>query len=138
MLWLAITTVLVSIWLFRENLPYMKLSMVVGLALCTMLFLGDVDARVAQYNVRAYQSGKLQTVDVEYLRSLSDGAIPYLEELTRDADEKVARDAINTLRYYYKSNDTDWRRWNLASARAAEILEQYQGKTNERAEEDIL
>ena len=126
MLWLAVTTVLVSIWLFKASLPYMKWSMVLGLALCAVLFLGNVDARVAQYNVRAYQSGKLETVDVEYLRELSEGAIPYLEELTRDADEKVAKDAVNTLRYYYDLDDTDWRYWNLTTARAAKILEQYQ------------
>ena len=137
MLWLAITTVLVSIWLFRASLPYMKLSMVVGLALVAVLFIGDVDARVAQYNVRAYQSGRLETVDVEYLRTLSDGAIPYLEELTRDADEKVAKDAINTLRYYYSMEDADWRHWNLTGARAAEILKQYQGKPNELMAEEI-
>ena len=137
MLWLAITTMLVSVWLFCETLPYMKWSMVLGLSLCAVLFLGDADARVAQYNVRAYQSGKLETVDVEYLRSLSDGAIPYLEELTRDADEKVAKDAVNTLRYYYSMEDADWRHWNLASVRAAEILEQYQGKPTQPMAEEI-
>ena len=128
MLWLAVTTVLVSVWLFREHLPYMKLSMVVGLVLCAALFLVDVDARVAQYNVRAYQSGQLETVDIEYLWQLSDGAVPYLEELTKDADEEVARTATNTLRYRFNNNpeETDWRSWNLTTNRAAEILEKYQ------------
>ena len=128
MLWLAVTTVLVSIWLFRESLPYMKISMVVGLALCALLFLGDVNARVAQYNVRAYQSGKLQTVDTEYLWQLSESAVPYLEELTGDADEEVAKQATNILQYRckYDPEDADWRSWNLTTSRAAQILEKYQ------------
>ena len=130
MLWLAVTTVLVSIWLFKATLPYMKLSMVVGLALCAGLFLSNVDARVAQYNVRAYQSGKLETVDISYLDDLSAGVIPYLEELTQDADEDVAQQARAALEDYagwrkaYWS-DIDWRSWNLTTSRAAEILEKY-------------
>ena len=126
MLWLAVTTVLVCIWLFRERLPYMKLSMVLALALCAGLFLSDVDAQVARYNVRAYQSGKLQTVDVAYLDRLSMGAVPYIEELTADADEAVAEGAREILENYYYNEDTDWRHWNLTTARAVEILEKYQ------------
>ena len=126
MLWLAITTVLVCIWLFRERLPYMKLSLVLALALCAGLFLSDVDAQVARYNVRAYQSGRLQTVDVSYLRTLNDGAVPYIEELTADADEAVAEGAREILEYYYYNEDTDWRHWNITTARAVEILEKYQ------------
>ena len=126
MLWLAITTVLVCIWLFRERLPYMKLSLVLALALCAGLFLSDVDAQVARYNVRAYQSGRLQTVDVSYLRTLYDGAVPYLEELTHVSDQKVEREAVDALWNYDYRQDTDWRHWNLAESRAAEILDQYQ------------
>ena len=126
MLWLAITTVLVCVWLFCGKLPYMKASMILALALCAGLFLADVDARVAQYNVRAYQSGKLQTVDVEYLDRLSMGAVPYIEELTADADEAVAQGAREILEYYYYNEDTDWRHWNITTARAVEILEKYQ------------
>ena len=126
MLWLAITTVLVCVWLFCGKLPYMKVSMILALALCAGLFLADVDARVAQYNIRAYQSGKLQTVDVEYLDRLSMGAVPYIEELTADADEAVAQGAREILECYYYNKDTDWRHWNLTTARAVEILEKYQ------------
>ena len=126
MLWLAITTVLVCVWLFCGKLPYMKVSMILALALCAGLFLADVDARVAQYNIRAYQSGKLQTVDVEYLDRLSMGAVPYIEELTADADEAVAEGAREILENYYYNEDTDWRHWNLTTARAVEILEKYQ------------
>ena len=131
MLWLAVTTVLVSVWLFKASLPYMKLSMVVGLALCAALFLADVDAQVARYNVRAYQSGKLETVDVSYLEELSVGAVPYLEELTQDADEEVAKKALSALEDYDEwripyGSDSDWRHWNLSTSRSAEILEKYQ------------
>ena len=128
MLWLAVTTVLVCVWLFRQKLPYMKISMVLALSLCAALFWADVDARVAQYNVRAYQSGKLETVDVGYLDSLSSGAVPYLHELTTDADREVAaraRLALEALAQYNRAEDYDLLDWNLTRARALEILEEY-------------
>ena len=130
MLWLAVTTVLVCIWLFREKLPYMKLSLVLGLALCAAFFWADVDARVAQYNVRAYQSGRLATVDVRYLSTLSSGAVPYLRELTEDEDPEVAEQADDALTNYYLGNAVDLRGWNWGAWQAAQILEDY--KTEKR------
>ena len=126
MVWLAVTTAAVCVWLFRPRLPYMKVSLLLGLALCAGLFLGDLDARVAQYNVRAYQSGRLQTVDVDYLDDLGSGVVPWLEELTQDENEDVANKAVHALENYYFNRDTDWRHWNLSTARAREILAQYQ------------
>lgn len=126
MLWLAVTTALVCVWLFREKLPYMKLSMLLGLILCAGLFWADVDARVAQYNVRAYQHGHLETVDLQHLSGLSAGAVPYIHELTADADPEVAEKAADVLENYYLYESDDLRGWNYAVYRAARILEAYQ------------
>ena len=125
MLWLAVTTVLVCIWLFREKLPYMKLSLVLAMALCAGLFWADVDAQVARYNVRAYQSGRLDTVDVDYLGYLSSGALPYMEELTADSDPEIAAKAVEILENYELFPYDDLRGWNYTEYRAAEILEEY-------------
>ena len=126
MLWLAVTTVVVCLWLFRPRLPYMKVSLILGLALCAALFWADVDAQVARYNVRAYQSGQLETVDVEYLSRLSSGAVPYLEALTRDRDPDVAREAREELAAYRLYQYDDLRGWNWTAWQAAQILEPYQ------------
>lgn len=131
MIWLALTTVVVCIWLFRPKLPYMKLVLVVGLVFCAALMWADVDTQVARYNVRAYQSGKLETVDVLYLGDLNDAAVPYLAELAQDDDPAVAKKAEYLLKHWYARNP-DLRSWNYAQARAAEILENY--ASNEKAE----
>ena len=125
MLWLAVTTVLVCIWLFREKLPYMKLSLVLGLVLCAVFFWADVDARVAQHNVRAYQTGRLETVDVLYLSTLSSGAVPYLQELTEDSNPNIAEKADDALTDYYVYSAGDLRSWNWTAWRAQKILEDY-------------
>ncbi|MBQ8236547.1 MAG: DUF4173 domain-containing protein [Oscillospiraceae bacterium] len=126
MLWLAITTIAVCVWLFRAKLPYMKVSVMVALVLCAGLFWADVDAQVARYNVRAYQSGQLETVDVEYLSRLSSGAVPYLEALTRDRDPDVAQEAREELAAYRLYQYDDLRGWNWTAWQAAQILEPYQ------------
>ena len=129
MIWLACTTVLVCIWLFRPRLPYMKVTLLLALVLCAGLMWADVDTQVARYNVRAYQSGKLETVDVSHLGDLSDSAVPYLQELTEDADPDVSAKAIAILRRKAKSIDSvrnDLRGWNAPKARSRKILEQYE------------
>lgn len=126
MVWLVVTTVLVCVWLFREKLPYMKVSMLLGLALCAVLFWADVDARIAQYNVHAYQSGRLETVDMRHLRSLSSGAVPYIEELTADSDPEIAEQAADILENYVLYPSDDLRSWNYTEQRAEAILKKYQ------------
>jgi len=127
MLWLALATVFVSIWLFRPKLPYMKLVMLAGLVFCAGLMWADVDTQVARYNVRAYQSGRLETVDMRHLSGLNEGAVPYIEELTDDSDPDIAHTARNILKNYDLPDD-DLRGWNYTRARAAKILAPYQAK----------
>ena len=84
----------------------------------------DVDTLVASYNVSAYQSGALDTVDVYYLFSLSDGAIPYLHQLTTDANSEVAATAKEMLEAY-DAYELDFRNWNWSASEAWKILQAY-------------
>ena len=124
MLWLAATTVFLCIWLFRPRMPYMKLTLVLGLALCAGLMWVDVDSQVARYNVRAYQDGRMEMVDVDYLSGLGYGAVPYIEELVHCGDPETAAEAKTAL-MYYGVPDYDIRGWNWAKAKAKPILEEY-------------
>ena len=78
MVFLAVTTVVVSLWLMVPKIPYMKWIVIAGLLIGAVTAWADVDTVVAAYNVRAYQAGQLQTVDINHLCSLSDGAVPYI------------------------------------------------------------
>ena len=135
MVWLGLTALTVCIWLFRPKTAYMKHAVILGLVFCALLMWADVDAQVARYNVRAYQSGRLETVDVSHLWSLGDSAIPYLDELTRDSDPEIASRAADILKNIAgHSEESDLRGWNYPSARAREILESYQESAGEQAE----
>ena len=127
MLWLALTTVLVTIRLF-VRIPYMKAVVLTAMVLGALVFWVDVDTVVAKYNVESYRSGALETVDVDYLDRLGPGAMPYVLELTQDEDPAVARKAEALLRRYADYlyiPPQDWRGWNLAYEDAREILDQY-------------
>lgn len=124
MVWLALSTVFVCVWLFRSKMAYMKPVVLTALILCAGLLWADVDTQVAKYNVRAYRSGKLETVDVSHLSGLSDGAVPYLYELTKDSDTETAQKARDSLRRRQMEN-RDLRSWNYASAQAMELMEQF-------------
>ena len=132
MIWLGLATALVCLWLFLPKMPYMK-----GVLLLAMLFgagvlWADVDTQVARYNVRAYQSGALETIDVEHLTWLGPGAIPYIMELTGDDDPEVAEQAQKYLDF--ASCDTeDFRDWNLAEAQGAAVLEAMRAEESREA-----
>lgn len=54
--------------------------------ICTWLAFNyaNVHARIAEYNLAAYRSGALETIDVEYLRLLGPEAIPALDLLRQE------------------------------------------------------
>lgn len=119
----GLATAVVCIWLFAPKLPYMKLVLLLALLLGAVTLWADVDTVVARYNVHAYQSGALQTVDMQYLIQLGDGAVPYLLELTQDSDVTVARIAVNELEKRANRLDTsDIRGWTYASSQAKQLL----------------
>lgn len=122
MLWLGLSTVVVCLWLFVPKLPYMKVILLLAFLMGAVTAWADVDTVVARYNVTAYQSGKLDTIDVDYLDSLGDGAIPYIARLTDDADPEVAADAREALMYQFFDSGDDFREWNYVNQTAAKYI----------------
>lgn len=123
MVFLGIATALVCLWLFVPKMPYMKVIMLVALAMGAVTLWADVDTVVAAYNVSAYQSGALDSVDVYYLGTLGDGAIPYIVELTKDADPSTAASARKII-LDHRPDYSDFRDWNFADWYAEDLIGQ--------------
>lgn len=121
MVWLAVTTVLVCIRQGKPRFAYMKGVILTALALGSALLWLDVDSFVARYNVRSYQSGNLESVDMSHLSGLGYGAIPYIAELTEDPDPEVARQAVSIL-YHREVSLEGLRDWNYSRAKAAALF----------------
>lgn len=118
MLLMAAITLVVLVWLFVPRLPYMKLVLLSSLAIGSITLWADVDTVVARYNVDAFLSGRLETVDVGYLGSLSDGALLQLERLTRLAPD--SQEADYARRYLgHLPDKPEFRQWNYTAAAAA-------------------
>ena len=83
----------------------------------------DVDTLVAAYNVGAYQAGTLQNVDVEYLTTLSAGAVPYIAELAQEGNAAAATWLQEESSvYYWNPLFDDLRAWNIGDWLAGRIL----------------
>lgn len=112
MLVLAVLFIGVGLWLFIKKFPYLKITVAAaGIVLLAFSF-GNVDKMVACYNVRAYQSGKLDSIDVRTIGELSSASVPYLVELLDDKDPAVAKQAKeelhNDLWEFYDQKDIAW------------------------------
>lgn len=123
MLFMAVTTLLVMVWLLVPKLPYMKAIILAALVIGATTIWADVDTQVARYNVDAYLSGKLETVDVYHLSQLGSGAVPQLARLAEEAaDEEVRTQAQEYLKNYWFYEYEDIRGWNYVNYNAAQYL----------------
>jgi len=123
MVFLGIVTVLVSVWLFAPKLPYMKAILITALVIGAAVSWADVNTQVARYNVNAYLTGRMETVDVHYLNTLGDGVVPYLERLAKEApDKNIAASARDVMHKRWTAAPKDFRSWNYVNRTAAKIL----------------
>lgn len=120
MLFIAVTTAVLSVWLFVPRLPYMKAVLLVAMIIGAATLWTDVNTQVARYNVDAYLSGKLESVDVMYLISLGDAAVPQLVRLSEEAEDgNVRRSAERWLERRIWKEPEDFRGWNYVNHIAA-------------------
>ena len=112
-LFFGLMAVTVSVCLFLKNSRYMPVLLIGAMLLGGSAFWVDVDTLVATYNVKAYQTGVLNTVDVHYLGTLGNGAIPQIAKLVHDKDPQVAEAAQRVLDRG-SAQWEDFRDWNYA------------------------
>ena len=123
MIWLGLSSLTVCVWLFIPKLAYMKIVLVLALVMGAVVGWADVDTVVARYNVNAYLTGQLQTVDVIYLSSLGSGATPYLQQLSQVDDPKIFAPATSEINARSKTTAVaDIRDWNYADHRSDTLL----------------
>lgn len=98
MVFLAVVFCVAALWLFFRRIAYLKVALLAAVILITLTGFADLDRVVARYNVEAYQSGELDTVDMLALANLSsDSVVPYIWELTRDENTTVSEQAYAIL-----------------------------------------
>lgn len=96
-----VTFVCVIIRLFKRNFPYMKIVFCVFLLVYSLLSVVNVDAVIADYNVDAYLSGRLETVDVEMLSDFGMSGLEPLMKLARNENDRYAASAKSQIGEFF-------------------------------------
>lgn len=146
MLMLLVMIIFYVIHIFAPKISYMQSVIVICSIIFIALSYADVDSTVIRYNIDAYESGKIAILDVNYIDSLSDEAMPYLVELSSSDDKAVAQKArvkiSNSLRKNYNdefrkaynesiytdikpSNDNDFREYNASTGKVKKVIADY-------------
>ena len=108
---LAVTTILVCVWLLLPRLEYMKFVVLAALIIGAVVVWMDVDTVVARYNVEGYLSGQLATIDTVHLGTLGDGALQYIRRLTTCDNPLIAATARDLVNKWYLQDPEDFRSW---------------------------
>lgn len=135
MLLLAAVFVLVLVRQFVRRMPLAGSIAVCGLLFFALIALPNVDGMIANYNVDAYLSGKLPTVDVESISDYGISSVPALCKLENALEERTDRNADETTFLTQTSaaldaialeldeaDDTVWS-FSFPTARARRLLE---------------
>lgn len=99
---------------------------------CICLFMAlsyaNVDGLIAKYNIERYQAGTLESLDLDAMSELSDGAVPHLYELYQETPDAGMKDDIRTIiieRPVWENSDTGYqnsfRDFNLQTYKADQI-----------------
>lgn len=136
MIFLAVVIIAVGLRLYIRRLPAFSITVAAAALLLFALSVSNVDGIIARHNIRCYQNGSLDSIDMETISYLGNGAVPYIVELLDDTDPTVASDAREALQRRLKSlglarnsesdapvdNGLDIRSWNLADQQAREAI----------------
>lgn len=94
--------------IFVPKISYMQPIILVCSAIFIALSFCNIDAYIAKYNIAAFESGKIQKLDVEDLSNLSDDSIPYVVALCDNEDKLVSKQAIHIVTNLASDNYSDY------------------------------
>lgn len=99
MLFLAATFIIVILRLFITKIAYMKYILLAGCAILLVTCAADVDRVIATYNVNAYLSGSLQTIDLDTIENLDSDAViePLIKLYEKENNFQIRREVKTVL-----------------------------------------
>jgi hypothetical protein len=102
MVFLAVLFVILILGQIFKNFRSLPVVLAAALVIVgTMTYL-DPDRIVAEYNVWAWENGKLSTVDAVFLGELSDAAVPSLIRVYESEDAEASQAAEGVLARIYR------------------------------------
>lgn len=115
------------IYIMKYNFNILSVYAVIGLAFYLTLNLVKIDDIIAKRNIDMYFSGQAETVDMDYLMTLSPDAVPQIMRLMESDVEIITR---NKARIYleginerYSNMEYNWQSYNLTVEKVKDLLE---------------
>ena len=102
MVFLAVLFIILIIGRFVKNFRSLPVVLAAALIVMGTVTYLDPDRIVAEYNVWAWENGKLSTIDTHFLGNLSDAAIPALIRVYESEDAEASKAAEGVLARIYR------------------------------------
>lgn len=124
-IFVILITTLIKVW--KENFYLLKSYIVVSIIAYLAINYFNVDAFIADNNIRRFEADSTKIVDTNYLYCLSNDAVPYMIKLLDNENEEVAMNIKDGLKYRKSrlASKSDWQSFNLADYKAKNILDTY-------------
>ena len=139
--------------IFASKVKYMQAIIIICAVIFITLTFSDIDRISAEYNINAYTSGQLETLDVKAISNMSDSAVPYLIELTKNEDKKISKkakeevaDRIFHETALYRKGKTvrltdeakDFREYNRAKNNSLNQLKKYFDSLSDKEKQKLM
>lgn len=124
-IFVILVATLIKVWMKKFSL--LKSYIVVALIAYLSINYFNVDAFIADNNIRRFEANNGKMIDIYYINSLSDDAVPYMVKLLDNQNEQVAVKVKNNLisRKIKLASKNDWQSFNLSKYRAKVKLDGY-------------
>ena len=134
--WFMILLALIFIFIIIKQICFkFNLARTLAIAFTIMfavLIFSDTDAIVARYNIDAYKTGKLDTVDVWMLHDMSDSVVEYVIPLVNDEKQHIreaAESLISKRKKHFENTEDSFADFNLSTWRAKKAIDAYYKET---------
>ncbi|MCM1286114.1 MAG: DUF4173 domain-containing protein [Acetobacter sp.] len=156
MVMMFVAIVFYVIHIFAPKFNYMQSVVIICSAIFIALGFVNIDARIADYNIKAYNDGKIKNLDVEYIADLSDSAVPYLMELSESENETIKNSSrfwiYKNMKYTFLDEfisvedfnkvklkaTTDFREYNLSRNKAEKLYIEFFKSLSKEEKEDLF
>lgn len=113
-------------YIVKHNFNILAVYAAVGLTYYLTLNLVNIDGIIARRNIDMYLSGRTETVDIDYLMSLSTDAAPEIMRLVNEDVETgtryKAKSYLQELENLYDSMEYNWQSYNLSVEKTRKLL----------------
>jgi len=119
------------IYIMKHNFNILAVYAAIGLAFYLTLNLAKIDDVIAKRNIDMYFSAQVETVDIDYLMTLSPDAAPQImrlldidvEIITRNKARIYLRIYLEGINERYSNMEYNWQSYNLSVEKIKDLLE---------------